>query len=58
MLELYSGELLFETHESYEHLAMIEKMSGHIPYWMCYGVEGPLAKNFDFSEGDYFLRSF
>ena len=23
ILELYSGELYFETHETYEHLAMI-----------------------------------
>ena len=27
-LELYTGELYFSTHESYEHLAMIEKRSG------------------------------
>lgn len=35
---------------------MIEKMSGHIPYWMCYGVEGPLAKHFDFSEEHYKVK--
>lgn len=28
LVELYSGELLFPTHEEYEHIAMIEKISG------------------------------
>lgn len=32
--ELYTGELLFETHENVEHLAMIETICGPIPYHM------------------------
>jgi len=28
LVELYTGELLFPTHEEYEHMAMIEKISG------------------------------
>ena len=32
--ELYSGELLFPTHENVEHLALMEKMSGSFPKWM------------------------
>jgi len=34
MIELYSGELFFDTHENFEHLAMIEKQCGPIPRWM------------------------
>jgi hypothetical protein len=33
-MELYSGDLFFQTHENEEHLAMIEKNSGAIPLWM------------------------
>jgi len=34
LVELYTGELFFDTHENLEHLAMIEKQCGIIPYWM------------------------
>lgn len=34
LLELYTGELLFETHENQEHLCLIEKVCGHYPRWM------------------------
>jgi len=34
LIELYSGELFFDTHENNEHLAMIEKQCGSIPKWM------------------------
>jgi serine/threonine protein kinase len=34
MMELYTGELFFDTHENLEHLAMIEKQCGAIPSWM------------------------
>jgi dual-specificity kinase len=29
LMELYTGELLFPTSSTYEHLAMIEKISGN-----------------------------
>ncbi len=29
IVELYSGRLLFDTHQAYEHLAMVEKISGN-----------------------------
>mmetsp|Transcript_34932 Transcript_34932/g.68950 ORF Transcript_34932/g.68950 Transcript_34932/m.68950 type:complete len:260 (+) Transcript_34932:383-1162(+) len=32
--ELYSGEMLFGTHENLEHLAMMERLSGGFPAWM------------------------
>lgn len=32
--ELYMGELLFDTHEDFEHIAMIEKQCGAIPLCM------------------------
>jgi hypothetical protein len=34
LMELYTGELFFDTHENLEHLAMIEKQCGPIPSWM------------------------
>jgi len=30
LLELFSGDLFFETHETYEHLAMIDRACGKI----------------------------
>ena len=70
VVELYSGDLLFETHESYEHLAMVEKVSGfwninfniitinegHIPYWMCYGADRSISKHFIFTEEHYRVK--
>jgi hypothetical protein len=34
LVELYTGEMFFGTHENLEHLAMIEKECGPIPLWM------------------------
>jgi hypothetical protein len=28
IIELYSGKLLFDTHNTYEHLALIQEVSG------------------------------
>lgn len=52
-LELYSGDLFFETHDSYEHLALIERASGHIPYWMCIKADVKLSKHFIYEEEHY-----
>lgn len=34
LIELYTGELFFDTDENLEHLAMIEKQCGSIPLSM------------------------
>lgn len=34
LIELYTGEMFYPTHENIEHLAMIEKQCGPFPYWM------------------------
>jgi hypothetical protein len=34
LVELYTGELFFDTHENLEHLAMIEKQCGPIPHYL------------------------
>ena len=34
LAELYTGEMLFATHDSVEHLALITKMLGQFPKWM------------------------
>jgi hypothetical protein len=31
LLELYSGKLLFDTSDTYEHLLLIQKVSGEVP---------------------------
>jgi len=55
LLELYSGDLFFETHETYEHLAMIDKACGPIPYWMGNRAEKSMRKHF-ILEDDYFEK--
>jgi serine/threonine protein kinase len=37
LIEMYTGELFYETREDIEHLAMIEKQCGPIPDWMANG---------------------
>ena len=37
LLELYTGEALFQTHENLEHLAMMEKILGKLPQFMMDG---------------------
>lgn len=34
LAELYTGELLFATHDNEEHLCLIEKVCGEYPEWM------------------------
>ena len=34
LFELYTGEMLFPTHDDFEHLAMIEKVRGPLELWM------------------------
>lgn len=34
LVELYTGELLFGTHNNEEHLCLIEKVCGHYPRWL------------------------
>eukprot|EP01056_Protomagalhaensia_sp_Gyna25_P003538 Protomagalhaensia_sp_Gyna_25__3537@NODE_317_length_3909_cov_32_619380_g247_i0_p2_GENE_NODE_317_length_3909_cov_32_619380_g247_i0NODE_317_length_3909_cov_32_619380_g247_i0_p2_ORF_typecomplete_len605_score82_84Pkinase/PF00069_25/3_4e47Pkinase_Tyr/PF07714_17/6_4e22Pkinase_fungal/PF17667_1/2_3e05Kinaselike/PF14531_6/86Kinaselike/PF14531_6/0_0007_NODE_317_length_3909_cov_32_619380_g247_i020213835 len=34
LVELYTGQLLFQTHEHFEHLAMMERVIGRIPQHM------------------------
>jgi hypothetical protein len=47
MIELISGNLLFPTHENFEHLAMIEKISGKIPSWMGEDAQDKSKKYFN-----------
>jgi len=35
MFELYTGYTLFQTHDNREHLAMMERILGRIPYRIC-----------------------
>lgn len=34
LMELYSGELFFNTHDNLEHLALMERAVGKFPAWM------------------------
>lgn len=44
LVELYSGDLLFPTHDSVEHMLMIEKINGNIPSIM---IENTQNSEFD-----------
>jgi len=55
LIELYTGELFFETHESYEHLAMIEKACGPIPEWMADRAEPKMRQHFC-TDASYFEK--
>ena len=39
LYELYTGELLFPTHDDEEHLCYIQKSCGHFPSWMIKNTE-------------------
>jgi len=47
--ELYSGRMLFPTHENLEHLAMMEASVEPIPGWMCQNASPAGAK---YTEGE------
>ncbi|KAH9772965.1 serine/threonine-protein kinase AFC2 [Citrus sinensis] len=44
LIELCSGEALFQTHENLEHLAMMERVLGPIPQHMLKRVDKPAEK--------------
>ena len=44
IIELYTGELFFDTHENNEHLAMIEKYCGPIPKHMAEKSKAKLSR--------------
>ncbi|KAI5075206.1 hypothetical protein GOP47_0009282 [Adiantum capillus-veneris] len=46
LIELCSGELLFDTHEDIEHLAMMERVLGPIPPWLIQHSTREAAKYF------------
>eukprot|EP00742_Colponemidia_sp_Colp-10_P010311 GILJ01011318.1.p1 GENE.GILJ01011318.1~~GILJ01011318.1.p1 ORF type:complete len:375 (+),score=32.29 GILJ01011318.1:26-1126(+) len=46
LMELYTGELLFPTHENFEHLALMEACLGPLPKRMISGASKACAKYF------------
>lgn len=46
LFELYTGELYFDTHENLEHLTMIEKSFGPIPFEMAKKCGNRLIQRF------------
>jgi len=46
LMEFYTGHLLFPTFSDYEHLAMIEKMRGSVPFWMAKECKNDMKKYF------------
>uniref|UniRef100_A0A1I8GYC3 Protein kinase domain-containing protein n=1 Tax=Macrostomum lignano TaxID=282301 RepID=A0A1I8GYC3_9PLAT len=59
LFELYTGFTLFQTHENREHLAMMERILGHVPYRMTrnsragYFWHGRLDWDYHSNEGRY-----
>lgn len=47
LVELYTGELLYPTHDNYEHLAMIEHLLGPLPQHMARNCDRSMRKYFD-----------
>ena len=46
LAELYTGEVLFDTHENEEHLCLISKVCGSYPEWMIHSADSELRKIF------------
>ncbi|XP_026665323.2 serine/threonine-protein kinase AFC1 isoform X3 [Phoenix dactylifera] len=46
LVELCSGEVLFQTHENLEHLAMMERVLGPLPQHMLKRIDGHAEKYF------------
>ena len=46
LVELYTGELFFPTHDNEEHVALIEKICGPIPHWMAGNCRKEFTKIF------------
>lgn len=57
LAELYTGEMFFSTHENVEHLALIEKACGPIPYHMADKSQSEFRKLFDFEKSSKQVRS-
>ena len=52
LAELYTGEMLFGTHENIEHLAMMEKQCGPLPLHMAEKHTLPEKDLFDFKSSE------
>mmetsp|Transcript_11553 Transcript_11553/g.17589 ORF Transcript_11553/g.17589 Transcript_11553/m.17589 type:complete len:275 (-) Transcript_11553:142-966(-) len=48
--EIYAGELFFQTHDSLEHLALMERCIGRFPHWMA--RDSPVKDGFFNRRGD------
>jgi hypothetical protein len=47
IVELYTGDLLFDTHDDYEHVGMMAKNCGRFPRWMVRDSDNELGRLFD-----------
>ena len=54
LLELFSGNLFFATHDNYEHLAMIEKACGNIPIFMIKTADKKFRKYYRIDDCEYY----
>ena len=52
LVELFTGELFFDTHENLEHLAMIEKQCGPLPRWMAQTCSNKSLEKYLFYSGE------
>lgn len=56
-MEMLKGSLLFETHDSYEHLALMEKLCGKFPEHMIVGNKEAIRKDTGRNEvHDFFVE--
>jgi hypothetical protein len=47
LVELYTGEMFFPTHENFEHLVMMDEQCGPFPTWMAQEAKSPFKEKFD-----------
>jgi len=55
--ELYTGEMFFPTHENIEHLALMEKTCGPLPYWMASNAKDEFKQCFDLKRSEETIQT-
>ena len=55
LVELYTGEMFFPTHENLEHLSLMEKLFGPFPYWMASKSSSSFRDSFNLNKSEEYV---
>jgi len=55
LVELYTGEMFFPTHENIEHLSLMEKLFGPFPLWMASKSSSSYRELFDLTKSEEYI---